>query len=318
MTNSQTILVPSHFIEELSSRTSGHPIRLIPYDKHGVPLQSSETATGLFRWWLSGSEGDRLIEDHPRLEWIHTGSTGVDHILTPLFRSRGITLTSSRGVHAPSIAEWVLAGMLHFEKRLDLIEIQQKAREWRQIELSEISSRHVVLLGGGAIATEIAIRLRPFGCRISVITRSGRSGAPADRLAPADALPAIAAEADWLVIAVPSTPETRGLVDARLLELLPPTARVVNVARGEIVNEPALVDALTRGRIAGAILDVFESEPLPADSALWSLPNVMVLPHTTWKSPQVRERQIALFVRNAIARSQGLPLENVVDGERGY
>lgn len=318
MTNSQTILVPSHFQQEISDRLPGSGIRLIPYDKEGRPLEPSEDATGLFRWWLSTTQGDQLIEMHPHLDWIHTGSTGVNHILTPLFRERGITLTSSRGVHAPSIAEWVLAGILHVEKRLDLVARQQMAREWKQLEVPEISSLHVVLLGGGAIGSAIAARLQPFGCRITIVTRSGRSDAPGARVVPVSALPSVAADADWLIVAVPSTPETRGLVSAEVLRSMPAAARIVNVARGEIIDEAALEETLIAGRLAGAILDVFEKEPLPEESPLWTMPEVMVLPHTTWKSPQVRERQIALFVRNAIARAEGRPLENMVNVERGY
>ena len=319
MTNSQTILVPSHFLEELAGRLEGRPVRLVPYDKHGNPLESSDDeADGLFRWWLTVEEGDRLITTHPRLDWIHTGSTGVDHILTPAFRSRAITLTSSRGVHAPSIAEWVVAAILHVEKRLDLIETQQKERTWKQIEVSELSSREVVILGGGAIGGEIARRLSPFGCSITVVTRSGQSDAAAGRTVRSERLGDVAANADWLIVAVPLTPETRAVIDASLLGRMRPSARIVNVARGEIIDERALEAALVEGRIAGAVLDVFEKEPLPGESPLWSLENVLVLPHTTWKSPETRERQLALFVRNVLLRSEGRTMENIVDVQRGY
>lgn len=318
MTNSLAVLVPSHFLELLAERIGSAPVRLVPYDRHGVPVENSASVTALFRWWISVEQGDRLILDHPRLDWIHTGSTGVDHILTPAFRSRAITLTNSRGVHAPSIAEWVVATILATEKDLGSITAQQRDRIWKQLERRELSTLRITILGGGAIAREVVHRLAPFGPRITVVTRSGDSSLPVAAVAPVSDLHETTGECDWLILALPLTPATRGLVDGELLSRLPSGARLINVSRGEIVDQAALLRALEGGTIAGAVLDVFETEPLPQDHPFWSMPQVTVLPHTTWKSPQVRERQIDLFVHNLLQRSRGGPLQNVVDLDKGY
>lgn len=281
-------------------------------------MEPSGHATALFRWWISVEQGDRLILEHPHLDWIHTGSTGVDHILTPAFRSRAITLTSSRGVHAPSIADWVVGAMLNVEKGFEAISRQQREKLWRQVERDELSARHVVLVGGGAIAAAVAHRLRPFGCTLTVITRSGSSGIDAHHVGSRGDMEAAAAACDWMILALPLTADTRNLVDRQLLAQLRPGSWIINVSRGEVLEQRALIDSLSSGAIGGAVLDVFEEEPLPPESPLWTFPNVIVLPHTTWKSPQVKDRQIDLFVHNLLQRSRGGPLQNVVDPDLGY
>lgn len=318
MTNILSVLVPSHFIDLLAPATGRDGIRMIPYDRDGVPTEDSRDVNGLFRWWISVEQGDALIRDHPRLDWIHTGSTGVDHILTPAFHSRSITLTNSRGVHAPSIAEWVLASILALEKDLYCMREQQRDRVWKQIERDELSTRNVVICGGGAIAGAVTRLLRPLGSHITIVSRSGRTSLDADRsLTPADLVSA-AAECDWLIVALPLTRETRGLISEDVIARMPPHARIINVSRGEIVDQRAMTRALHAGRLGGAVLDVFDKEPLPADDPLWAMDNVLVLPHTTWKSPQVRDRQLTLFVENAGRRARGEPLLNVVDTVLGY
>jgi phosphoglycerate dehydrogenase-like enzyme len=241
----------------------------------------------------------------------------VDHILTSLFRERDIILTNSSGVHAPSIAEWVVLAMLAQEKQLAVMFRQQQERVFEKVQRDELGSKRVVILGMGHIAGEIASRLKPFGVHLTAVRRRGGESDLFDRvttLSDRDAL----ARADWLIIALPLTPETRGLVDADFLSVLPSHCRIVNVARGEIVVEGALLNALSSGAIGGAVLDVFVREPLPPDHPLWSMENVLVLPHTTWRSPQVHQRQISLFVENLRRYRNGEPLLNRVDPQTGY
>lgn len=318
VTNSVPILAPSHFVTDLGRRLEDTPVRLIPYDREGRPLEPSEDATGLFRWWITVEQGDALISSHPRLDWIHTGSTGVDHILTETFLRRNIVLTNSRGVHAPSIAEWVIAMILYWEKNVPLLADQQRQLHWQQIERPELSSRAITILGGGAIARAIASRLRPFGVRMVVVTRSGRSSAVVDLVLPSDRIGETLEVSDWVIVALPLTAETRGLLGRGVLDRVKHGARLVNIARGEIVDQHLVVQLLASGQLAGAVLDVFEHEPLPQDDPLWTMPGVSILPHTSWKSPEVRERQLDLFVRNARRKASGEPLENVVDTRRGY
>lgn len=309
-------LVPGHFHTELAERVRSLDVELIPYDKDGTPLRSALEATVLFRWWISAEQGDALIQACP-LRWIHTGSAGVDHILTPVFRERKILLTNSSGVHSPSIAEWVVLGVLAQEKGLAALIQQQRDRLFEKVQRDELQGKHVILLGGGHIASQIAMRLRPFGVRITTMRRTREESPLYDRVTTIEDLDALR-DADWLIIALPLTAKTQRLVDREFLSCLPNRCRIVNVARGEIVDEPELIEALTEGRVAGAVLDVFEREPLPSDHPFWSMENVIVLPHTTWRSPQVQERQISLFVENLGKFVRSEPLLNVVDVDAGY
>jgi phosphoglycerate dehydrogenase-like enzyme len=311
-------LVPAHLLGDIGAAIGLDTVELIPYDPHGIPLADSAGSVAFFRWWLSEEDGDRLIEQHPTLAWLHTGSAGVDHILTERFRAAGLILTNSAGVHAPSIAEWVVAMMLLVEKDLPAMLQQQLARTWRKVERAELGGRRVTIVGTGHIGSEIARRLRPFGCRLTGVRRSGQEHPDFDHVERAENLSEALAGTDWLILAVPLSAETRGLIGAEALRSLPAGARIVNVARGEIVVEEALVEALQSGRLAGAVLDVFETEPLPDDHPLWTLPGVFVLPHTTWRSPEVKRRQVELFAGNMRRFVAGEPMKNVVDVTRGY
>lgn len=306
-------LIPAHFAAELRQRTGHLDTQLIPYDKKGVPMQDATGATAFFRWWLSEEQGDAVIRNFPDLRWIHSGSAGIDHILTPTFRASGIVLTNSSGVHAPSIAEWVSGWIIAVEKDFAAMISQQRERVWEKVERDELSSKHVVILGGGHIGSEIARRLRPFGVKLTCVRRTSEAHRDFDETRDVAELREAVATCDWLIVAIPLTAASRGMISREVLAAMPPTARIVNVARGEIINEAALLHALEERRIAGAVLDVFEEEPLPADHELWSLPGVVVLPHTTWRSPLVKERQLALFADNLQRFVRGEALVNVVD-----
>lgn len=312
------VLVPAHFVDELRDPAFAIGATLVGYDQNAVPAEPCRDAVVLFRWWLSSEAGDRIVREHPALRWVHTGSAGVDHILTPSFRASGITLTNSAGVHAPSIAEWVVALILAEAKGLEAIFSQQREHVWKVTRSEEIAGRHALILGGGHIAREIASRLRAMGVRVTSVTRSGLPNEEFDAVVNVSALGSLCGEADWLILAAPLTSDTRGIISAEVIAALPARARLVNVARGELVDEGALRGALEARRIAGAILDVFEHEPLPADHPFWAMDNVRVLPHTTWRSEQVHTRQIALFLDNLGRFSRGVPLRNVVDPARGY
>ncbi|MGH9457725.1 MAG: D-2-hydroxyacid dehydrogenase [Thermoanaerobaculia bacterium] len=310
------ILVPGHFRADLERALADLGPDLVGYDEAGAPEAGSAGTVALFRWWLTTEQGERLLEDHPSIRWVHSGSAGVDHILTPRLREREIVLTTSAGVHAPSIAEWVVAAMLAAMKNLPDMARRQRERRFEKVARPELTGQTVVFFGAGHIATAIAERLAPFGVRMRAVRRSGERHAVIREIAPA--LAPACRDADWLIVAAPLTPDTARAVDAEVLAALPSSARLINVSRGELVDEPALVDTLRDGRIAGAILDVFAEEPLPAGHPFWAMENVLVLPHTTWRSPNVRQRQIDLFAENVRRFADGRELLNVVDLERGY
>ena len=312
------VLAPAHFVDELREPAFAIGATLVGYDQNAAPAEQCRDAVALFRWWLSSEDGDRIVHEHPSLRWVHTGSAGVDHILTPSFRASGITLTNSAGVHAPSIAEWVVALILAEAKGLEAIFRQQREHVWKVVRSEEITGRHALILGGGHIAREIASRLRAMGVRVTSVTRSGLPSGEFDAVADVASLRSLCGSADWLILAAPLTRDTRGIISADLIATLPSRARIVNVARGELVDERAMLEALTERRIAGAILDVFEQEPLPADHPFWAMDSVRVLPHTTWRSEQVHARQMALFLDNLGRYLRSEPLRNVVDPVRGY
>lgn len=260
------------------------------------------------------------------LRWAHSGTAGVGGSLAHL-AGTGIVLTNSAGVHAEPIADWVLGAVLHFSRGFDLTAAAQARGEWAKAAftagttpLPELAQLRVGILGLGGIGTAVARRFGALGARVTAIRRRpGRGGAPGVAWVggPAD-LPRLAAESDVLVIAAPLTSGTRNAVDAALLARLPAGAVVVNVSRGDLVDEEALRAALDAGRLRGAALDVFAAEPLPPAHPFWRHPRVLVSPHVAAVSAQFWRRELALILDNIRRYLGGEPLRNVVNLEAGY
>ncbi|MBW3565280.1 MAG: D-2-hydroxyacid dehydrogenase [Acidobacteria bacterium] len=313
-------LVPAHLRSGIEKALGEDASRfeLVSYDQDCRIEGDAAGAEALFRWWIPEDEFHRMLDDHPDLAWVHTGSVGVDHILTPRFLSKGIPLTNSSGVNAVSMAEWVVGCMLAAQKNLGEVFERQRQKRWLKTEEPELMGDTALFIGGGRVASEIATRLRAFGVSTIALTRTGEPREPFDVGLPVEALAETLPKADWVIVSVPLTSRTEGMIGEEELGRMKRSARIVNVARGEIVDERALVRALEDRRIAGAILDVFIEEPLPSDSPLWSMENVVVLPHTTWRSPEAKERQMALFAENLRRFRRGEALVNLVDTERGY
>lgn len=269
-----------------------------------------------------GTSGDRsrkLLQAAPKLRWFHTPSAGVDRFLDiPEFRARKIMLTSNSGSYDIQVAEHVMAFIFGAAKRLHLYRDQQARHEWTDQDHHELRDETVVVFGAGSIGGEVVRLASAVGLRVIAVRRSGAPVPGAQRVVTPDALADVAAEADYVVVAAPLTPATRGAVSREVLGRMKPSAWVINIARGPIIDEPALIEALTAGKIGGAALDTFVREPLPADSPLWSLPNVVVTPHTSNSSPKVRERTLALFVENVRRYKAGERLLNLVDWDHGY
>lgn len=253
----------------------------------------------------------------PKLRWLHVFNVGVDHPVFGRFPERGVTLTSSPGATAVPIAQSAVAGLLSLARRFPLFARAQAERTWldhRDLEHPpELSDQTLVVLGLGAIGSEIARLGRALGLHVVGIRRRDPGpDAPVDEWHPPAALADLLPRADWLAIACPLNDETRGLVGADALSRLPRGAYLLNVARGEIVDEAALVEALRGGRLAGAYLDVFEAEPLPADSPLWGLDDVIVTPHASHLSTAVPARLAEIFLDNLARFARGDPLRHVV------
>lgn len=237
-----------------------------------------------------------LVAAMPRLEWIQALTTGVDP-LRVLGLSPSILLTTVRGIHGPQMAELALLGMMALSRDFPRLLANQRASRWERWGQRLLLGKTAVIVGVGAISEAIAAYARPFGLRlIGVSSRTRVEGF--DEVHPRARLAETAARADFLVIVAPYTPETHHLVDARVLAAMPPHAYLINIARGKLVDEAALIAALRSHRIAGAALDVFEAEPLPAASPLWGMPNVIVTPHIGGMSDNYAEQALPVVLHN--------------------
>ena len=273
----------------------------------------------------------------PNLRWLQVGSTGVGHIDLGKLADRGITLTNASGVHAVAMAEYVLGWLLHIAKHNGEHLANQAARTWPDDVVAAsgtlLRDQTVLVVGYGSIGREVARLAHAFGMRVLAVKRrpelhtdSGYrypatgdlSGEIPDVIGGVDQLPALARQADFMVVCLPLTPATRGLVGRETLRALPSHAWVVNVGRGPTVDSAELEALLEAGAIGGAVLDVFETEPLPGDSPLWSRPNTIVTPHASGNPARVMEIMEPLLVENLRRYVGGLPLLNVVDLTLGY
>jgi phosphoglycerate dehydrogenase-like enzyme len=252
-----------------------------------------------------------------RLEWVHAASAGVDAVLFDELIVSDVLVTNSAGVFDQPIAEWVLGAMLALAKDLPRTLALQQRRTWLHRETERLAGSSALVVGAGGIGRAVARLLGNVGVDICCLARTPRADPElGDILGPAD-LAAAARETDWLVLALPLTPETQGMIDARILASMRPSARLINVARGRLVDETAVVEALQSGRLRGAALDVFASEPLDRDSPLWEMQNVIVSPHMCGDVIGWTDRVVGVFIDNFERRLRGDPLRNPVDKRTG-
>lgn len=267
-----------------------------------------------------------ILRHGPGLRWVHTGTAGVGGSLTPELLTSDVVFTNSAGVHAPAMAETVIGMMLHFARGLDIAVRNQALRRWDKARLDaadapvrEVAGSTVGIVGYGGIGREVAQRARALGADVIALKRRpcvAEDGV--EVLIGRDGLDALLERSDYLVLCAPETPETRGMIDAAALERMPRHGVLINVARGGLVDEAALVEALRAGRLRAAALDVFTVEPLPESSPLWALDNVLITPHASAYTHRFWERELALLEENLARYIDGRPLRNVVDKRAGY
>ena len=260
-----------------------------------------------------------------RLRWIHSPAVGVGGMLFPEMIESPVVITNSRGIAAETIAEHVVACVLAIFRKLPVAIRSQAASEWAQETMAAappvrmLAGSRVLLVGLGAIGTAVATKMLALGASVSALRRNVSAPAPAGvRVRPHDALREALPEAEVVVIAAPHTRSTRGLIGRDQLQAMRRDGVLVNVSRGALVDEAALADALREGTIAAAALDVFHEEPLPADSPLWRLPNLLITPHTSWIRSDHWEVMTSLFADNLRRVETGQPLLNLVDKHAGY
>lgn len=257
------------------------------------------------------------LRNAPSLRWVHAHSAGADRPVYGELRARGVEVTTSSGANAGVVVQSALAGVLMLARQFPRLLAAQRAKTWAPLIGStpprDLAGQTAVVVGWGPIGQGLGTLLAALGLRV-VAVRAGEApaAAPAQHSVPYERLHEVLPQADWLLLACPLSERTRGLVDARALALLPAGARLVNVARGEVVDEPALLAALQGGALGGAFLDVFAQEPLPPASPLWELPNVIVTPHTAGHSDGNEARVAAIFLDNLGRWCAGEPLVNRV------
>jgi phosphoglycerate dehydrogenase-like enzyme len=264
-----------------------------------------------------------LLQRAPKLRWFHTFSAGIEQYVRAGFLRDGLLFTNGSGPSAVPIAEYCLMTMLMLAKSAaGYVRLQAEHRWERSLAGGELRDKTVGIVGLGQIGAETARLAKAFGCRVIGIRRSidePRDGVDGvDLLLPPRELPRLLGESDFVILAAPATPETEALIDARTLGQMKPSAFLINIARGSLVDEAALAEAIVAGRLAGAALDVFEPEPLRPDSALWALPQVIVTPHISSASEHFIRRQLDLAKENLRRYLHGEPLINRITPQRAY
>ena len=316
------ILVPEHIYEELlgPAQDAAPGAALLPYPEDGPFEPTWQEAEGVLRW-AAGKRFASLVADCPKVRWLHTASAGVDHVLTPAVKAKpGLIVTDSGPAFEIAISEFVLAWMLLAARRLPDLMARQREHRWESVVQQELFGQTVGIVGLGPIGQGVASRAKAFGMRTLGLRRSDTPVPNVDEvLHGPDGLNRLLTHSDYVVIAAALTGESTALIGSEQIARLKPSAWLINIARGALIDEAALIAALQKEKIAGACLDVFAREPLPKESPLWDLPNVYIAPHnSSGETAGLYERQKSLFLTNLHRFALGEPLENVVDISRGY
>ncbi|MDX8045501.1 D-2-hydroxyacid dehydrogenase [Gracilibacillus sp. S3-1-1] len=262
-----------------------------------------------------------ILEQNKQLKWIQTWSAGVNSLPLEALEQKNVTLTSATGVHAYSISETIFAFMLGLTRKMNAYVRGQANKEWHHADLKlEIHNKTIGILGVGAIGQETAKIAKAFSMNVLGLRHSGKETAYVDEMYTPDQLATFLPECDYVVITLPLTEATEGMFNNEAFRLMKDSAILINIGRGPIVDEEALVQALEKGEIAGAGLDVFQVEPLPKESPLWEMENVMITPHTAGSTEHYDERVVRDIVIPNIRQylKQGEPSVNVVDYHKGY
>lgn len=265
-----------------------------------------------------------ILATADRLKWVHNRLVGMDKFLFPEMLKNDILLTSSRGIHKTQASEHTMSLILAWSRNLHKFMRNQLKAQWQRPSgvsvCDELWGKTIGIIGVGSIGAEIAVKAKVFNARVLGLSRrAGRINlSGVDELFPPERLAILLQRSDFVVLAVPLTPETQGMIGEEELRHMKKTAVLVNIARGGVVQEEKLIKAIKDGWIAGAALDVFETEPLPPDSELWKLENVIITPHVAGTTPHYYQRSTSLFIDNLKRYLNGEPLINLIDKKKGY
>jgi len=261
---------------------------------------------------------DDLRSRAPRLKWIQTTGAGVDGLLPLDWLPSDIALTNNRGAHGPKAEESCAMAISLLNARLPQMIAAQRNHVWQPVYTTPVAGKTVVVIGFGDLGQGAGRAAKKLGARVIAVTRSGKAGRPADEAHPVSRIDRVLPKADFVIVTTPLTPETRNLLDRRRLDLLKPEACLVNIGRSPVVDYEALREKLAQGTLAGAVLDVFQPEPLPADSPFWDTPNLIALPHVSCDDPRYVDRLLDFWFENLARLRAGKRLKNLIDRRRGY
>lgn len=262
--------------------------------------------------WPDRSRGIVLsIMNATNLKWLQTFSAGVDSPFFIQLMERGVTLTNASGASASPIAQTTILYLLALSRDMKAWTHKQDRKEWKQHQFDELDGASLAVIGMGPIGAEVVRLAMAMNMKVEAVRRSARGDEPCPTF-PLSQLHDVLARADWVVSALPLTPDTKGIFGASAFAAMPKGSRFINVGRGELVDEDALLAALRSGRLAGAALDVFVTEPLPAESPFWELDNVIITPHNSGSSTSTGARSERIFMDNLRAYVNGQPFQNLV------
>lgn len=311
-----TVLVynPRHLDEYLSLLRERAPeLKLIPCETEADISENISKADILFVTILFPTH---LIESSKRLKWIQTMGAGVERFTQDVTLPKEILLTRISSGFGYKIAEFIFAHLLSITQRLPDVRRQQKGKVWEELDLSWLNGDHMGIVGIGSIGSEIARTAQCFHMKVTGCARSKRKHPYFDKVYALEKLHTFLKSPKYVVLSLPLTKQSRGLIGAKELKIMRDDAYLINIARGPIVDEQELITALKEGSIQGAVLDVFEQEPLPKESPLWEMDNVWIAPHHS--GPSVPEEIVEFFLSNVQRFEKGKKLKGVVDTKRGF
>lgn len=312
--------IPAWFAERLRKDFSSlDVVHLLDYKDLNREIADADV---LVAWSLRAEN----IKAARKLRWIHSTAAAVHAVLIPEVVDSEIVVTNARNVHGAVVAEHAMSLIYALAKRLHILRDRQSQREWAQQTLwdsdqrpRELAGSTVVLVGLGAIGENVARGAHAAGMHVIGVREHPRRGSRSvEKVVGFEQLDKVLPQADFLVLAAPVTDKTRGLIDAVRLAMMKPSAFVINVARAQLLDHPALIAAIQRRRLAGAALDVFEEEPLPRDSPLWSVPEILITPHTAGLTENMWQRHYELLVENLKRFRTHRPMVGAVDKAKGY
>jgi phosphoglycerate dehydrogenase-like enzyme len=284
--------------------------------------RTAKDATVIFNWSGSGALLREVFAMCPRVQWVHSRSAGLDGVLFPELTDHPVPLTNGSGVFSASLGEFALGAMLFFAKDFRRLVKNQMAGKWEQFDIEMISGKTLGIVGYGDIGRAVATRARAMGMRILAVKRHGppmyNVDPLVDRIYSPENRREMLAVCDYVVAAAPLTAETRGMIGEAEFASMKPEAVILNLGRGPVIDEAAMVRALTERRIRGAALDVFDSEPLPEGHPFFQLENVLLSPHSADHTHDWLDLAMRFFVEQYERFSKGVPLHNVVDKKLGY